>query len=801
MIKGNKKNWILLTFAIFIVFSIANVSAGIYFSQLDSVYNLGDMIEMNVNVTPDNAGPLRVVLVCDNNTLDVYKGAPTELIQLPLTSLWMNGMTGDCFFKGYYSGEIKDSTHFKISKKLDIMLQITAYFAKPGEVIKIAGNVKRLNGEPINGEIEVNVPLSLNNENSKELISGIISNGAFSIDYTIRPQTPAGNYGFNVLAYEKTTTERTSEGLTVANVQVSQVIKNIDIAIDSQDLEPGKTIGFKPILNDQAGNPLIGDVAIEIRDIKLNRIFQRIVKSGEKIDFTAPANMTPGYYEIEAISNSLTKTKRFHVSEKPLVSFNLVNGTLVIKNIGNAPYNKTIEVKINNQTYFIKPSDFGDAILPGDKREFKLRGNKETNSVLIDDKVTNLTEENVILPMAKNSGFSNINAAAVGVSDLIYTPITWIIILVILAAIILFLFRDIFKKKSFAYPAQSKNQFVRTQPTYTSSYANSPVRVIKLDNKGKEINTIERARPSSKEEIGSKSDKNFTPIPPIKPFMEKNTDYKDHSHLPYKPYNKESYNKEVAKEQPKENPIMPKSQDIRIIGQIKPQATNQAEQVLVTDGQKSRAAVIALKIKNTINKFSKENLEKSIEHVYEKKGAVYEHGNFIFVIFSPIITKTFRNEIDATKSAEKIAEGLKEHNRKFSEKIEYGISVNSGEIINKIENKKLKFTSLGTLTIAAKKLAELSNGEVLLTKEAYEKAMTEVKADKSIINGTEVYIVKKVADYDRNKKFINDFLKREGEIKSRNMIPNHEKEPKSNPYWMKDEVKKQDDSLSDITRI
>jgi len=33
------------------IFLISSVSAGIYFSQPDSVYNLGDMIEMTVNVT------------------------------------------------------------------------------------------------------------------------------------------------------------------------------------------------------------------------------------------------------------------------------------------------------------------------------------------------------------------------------------------------------------------------------------------------------------------------------------------------------------------------------------------------------------------------------------------------------------------------------------------------------------------------------------------------------------------------------------------------------------------------------
>ena len=75
--------------------------------------------------------------------------------------------------------------------------------------------------------------------------------------------------------------------------------------------------------------------------------------------------------------------------------------------------------------------------------------------------------------------------------------------------------------------------------------------------------------------------------------------------------------------------------------------------------------------------------------------------------------------------------------------------------------------------------------------------MTEVKADKKEINGTEVYVVKKVADYDKNKKFINDFLRREGEIKSKNMIPSHTNNPKPTPYWIKDEEKKNEQKKDD----
>ena len=57
-----------------------------------------------------------------------------------------------------------------------------------------------------------------------------------------------------------------------------------------------------------------------------------------------------------------------------------------------------------------------------------------------------------------------------------------------------------------------------------------------------------------------------------------------------------------------------------------------------------------------------------------------------------------------------------------------------------------------------------------MTKEAFERGITEIKADKKSINGIDSYELKKVVDYDKNKKFINDFIKR------------NEKDNKSKPY-------------------
>ena len=90
--------------------------------------------------------------------------------------------------------------------------------------------------------------------------------------------------------------------------------------------------------------------------------------------------------------------------------------------------------------------------------------------------------------------------------------------------------------------------------------------------------------------------------------------------------------------------------------------------------------------------YEKKSLEHAMETVYSKKGAVYEQGDFIFAMFSPLMTNAKNNEALAAKVGEEIVKNLNDHNQKFKNHIDFGIAINSGEIINKIENNKLKFS-------------------------------------------------------------------------------------------------------------
>ena len=706
--------------------SINLICAGVYFSQPESTYNVGETILNSININPLESGPLRIELICkDEKTLVLYDSSPQENIdfELPLTFTHDLKLVGDCYFSAEYFSKIYNSREFEISKTLIVSLNTDSFFAKPGDQIIIEGDAKRLNNVLINGEVKVTIPLlnlfysiqsnssenqtggnsSLENqtnnnlnENSNEsfnedngIFYGEISDGKFLLNITLAKNIAAGDYKITVLAYEPDIfEERTSEGLAYSNLNIAQTLTKIDLAINEQSLDPGDIIEIKPRLYDQSNVLISQDVSVIIKNENSNRIFEKIVKSENTVKYEIPTNISSGYYEIELTAGSLELIKKFYINKKEIVSFDLKNTSLTIKNIGNLPLEKyPIQINLNGKS-FIKKVD----LKKGEEIEFKLLGDGEYDVEIFSGE-NKYSKNGVIL-----TGYATEGVASIKENSLLFlkTPIVWIIFIIILLGGGLFLFRNIFKKKSFAYSVSNKKNQMNNKVENGS----------KIKQEG-----VIRKNKDSKELIESqKQDKNP----------------------------KEITNKKLI----------------------------QAEKVLVLNGQKNLACIVALKIKNKLSQFAKGELEKLLEKISEKKGAPYRQGDFIFTILSPIITNSFKNELNAVKIAEEILLFLRKHNNKFKDKINFGLGINSGEIINTFNKNKLEFTSLGNFIVIAKNLAEVSNEQILVSEGIYKKNFSEIKTKKSIIDNKEFNELDKIIDRERNKKFIQSFLKRMGEEKA-----------------------------------
>lgn len=192
---------------------------------------------------------------------------------------------------------------------------------------------------------------------------------------------------------------------------------------------------------------------------------------------------------------------------------------------------------------------------------------------------------------------------------------------------------------------------------------------------------------------------------------------------------------------------------------------NKADMSLSLKGEKQDSTIVCLKLKNLgeekVAENTRETLQKASEIAENSKAKVYENQNNIFFIFSPLFTKTFQNGKAAIKVSQEIKKIIEEHNKLAKQKIEFGISVNNGDLIAKKDGDALQFMSLGDLMINTKKIASAAEGEILISEKIKNLLMSSIKTEKKESKGIDAYSIKEVKEEKpENKKFISDFIKR-----------------------------------------
>jgi hypothetical protein len=135
--------------------------------------------------------------------------------------------------------------------------------------------------------------------------------------------------------------------------------------------------------------------------------------------------------------------------------------------------------------------------------------------------------------------------------------------------------------------------------------------------------------------------------------------------------------------------------------------SSSAESTLVLKGQKYSSAIALIKIKNysSLN----ENARKLLTDILEKnkdKGLIEWKEDSVNMIFTPLETRTYHNEMLATKVAFNILRDFNDFNRKYSSKIDFNIGVNSGELVVSRAGGKLQYTAMGNTISLAKKIAD-----------------------------------------------------------------------------------------------
>jgi hypothetical protein len=189
----------------------------------------------------------------------------------------------------------------------------------------------------------------------------------------------------------------------------------------------------------------------------------------------------------------------------------------------------------------------------------------------------------------------------------------------------------------------------------------------------------------------------------------------------------------------------------------------EAEHSLVLNGSKQSSSVISLKIDkfNTLDNNTKNEIKNIISLSESRKGAIEKSGDYFLIFFNPLVTKSFSNEGDASEIAFDIYKRLSDLSRKISNKLNFGIGLNNGDVISNIESGRLKYTSIGNIVLLAKKISDLGGNKLYASEDFRKKLLKDLRVEKvSLIGNIQVYSILHVANRQANADKLEDLLKR-----------------------------------------
>jgi len=503
----------------------------------------------------------------------------------------------------------------------------------------------------------------------------------------------SGEYILTLNAYDENQNGILNEGSGAVSFIINQIASSIILSLSKLEVVPGEDFTIGVEIMDQSGKAMDGSVAVKLISPTKEEI-DVIVSAGsfEPIDF--PLNSSAGTWVIDAKYEGLEEVKEFEMTKVMKAEFSFEDSVLLIKNIGNVIFNRTVSVLIGEENL-----DLDLNIGIGETRKFNLKAPQGEYTVVVNDGEQKIEKQGVLL-----------TGNAVGISDLenvgIFKgySIVWIFLILVIGGVGIVLFRRSRKTKTIGGKKGifGKLKFMKNKVSsnvskgYRSDVSNS----LNFTKKSPEVSGLD----SSKYDGEDKTMVDFT-------------------------------SKKVGT----------------------------AESALVLKGEKYPSAILCLSVKNheVLKENARSELNKAIANVKSMKGLVDWRGDYVFLVFSPIITKTYKNEDLAVRAGVSMLNSLKEYNHKFHDKIEFNLGVHSGDLIASKAGEKLKYTSVGNTISFAKRLTDSDSGKLLVSDTVRKKMLRDLKVIKAGEIGEKIiYEVSEIKDKAANEAKLKELLKR-----------------------------------------
>jgi len=697
-----------LALMLVLVLMSAGVLAEISVSEPNAVYNLGDRLYVSLDgLVGADSGNLNIGLVCGGKT--------TNLVKISARSF-------------SFDEEQSYSIPYKILDRQDLELvnlsdiigdcqivaglgtQVTSsnsFVVSDSVVVAVSLNKTMYNpGEEILVNIEA-VKANGVNLNGFVDASGIASfskaveEGLAEESFTLSDTIEAGSYYLNVSAYDVGADGVLNRGLGGVYFDVAQIASSMIMSLSGEVAVPGDNFSIGVEVFDQSGIEMSGAVLLKILSPSDEGI-EASVNAGEFGNVNFDLNASAGTWTIVAEFNDMKEEREFEMAALQKAEFDLEDSILSVKNIGNVLYNKTINVGIGDAEVLTLDLN----IEVGEIRKFDIGAPTGEYEVVIEDGESSFSKQ-VFLT---GNAISVEDLKSVGIFK--SYSIIWIFLILILGGVGVVL-------------------FVRYRRTRIVGGRKSVVgtAVEKVGNVKRNIgNEVLKKMPGN---VKSHVDHslNFTnKSPAVQSLDSKNYSSEDKTMVDFT-------NKAGA----------------------------HAESALVLKGDKLISGVVSLAIKNheELSDVARGSLKKIVDEA-KGKGLLDWRGDYVFIVFSPLVTRTYGNEKLAVKAGIDIVNGLNDYNKKFKDKITFGLGIHAGELVASKVGEKLKYTSIGNSISFAKRMSDSDSRKVVVSEIIRKKLMRDLKVEKGKeIGGNLTYIVSAVRNGVEDAAKLSELLKRQ----------------------------------------
>jgi len=444
------------------VFMISAVSAEIFISQPNVVYNLGDEFNLSISISPsqNTNGFFVAKLVCGASEVDISRNylsvkaaqQKTQSISLVIGNELIGDAGGECFVNVLYGNEEANSQHFEIARSMEVILSVPGTQYEPGKIVNLEGRAVKSNGALVNGFVDLGiVGLNVN-------LTGVVNSGVFNFSITVPSNAAPKSYDVEARVYEKLNELKSNEGYAKSTLKVKQIIKNTNISLSKKEIVPENDLLYTPMLFDQVGSSIADQEMVLTIYTPNGDVFSKdLVKSGKERKIGIEFNYTAGSWKIEAKRGEIVSEESFVVLELQRASFSMINGTLVIINTGNVPYSKPLKITVGNE------SEIRDiTIKANDVKAFKLSAVEDGQyNVKVDEGNSSV-----------DFGSTMLTANAINMGDVsnalfksAYSPVIWLVFIIIIALVVFYYYR------------KNKQYYGNTKAVQTNNVASGPIRV------------------------------------------------------------------------------------------------------------------------------------------------------------------------------------------------------------------------------------------------------------------------------------------------------------------------------------